>query len=60
MHVDDIYTLFDCISALKKKGEMLEIANISRDCEGIYECVAQNGILPNAHRRVTVTVLCEF
>ncbi|XP_045216150.2 opioid-binding protein/cell adhesion molecule homolog [Mercenaria mercenaria] len=38
-------------------GEVLILHNISRYCDGIYECNAENGVLPMATRKFEVTVL---
>ena len=40
-------------------GEELKIHNISRYCEDVYECVADNGIGTEAKREMKVTVQCK-
>lgn len=38
-------------------GELLRLNNITRYCDGIYECNAENGVPPISTRRFEVTVL---
>lgn len=38
-------------------GEVLIIHNVTRYCDDIYTCVANNGVPPNSYRKVAVTVL---
>nr|XP_022329416.1 lachesin-like isoform X1 [Crassostrea virginica] len=37
-------------------GMVLQIRNISRYCDDVYQCVATNGVEPSASREMTVTV----
>ncbi|XP_056021894.1 lachesin-like isoform X2 [Ostrea edulis] len=37
-------------------GMVLQIRNISRYCDDVYRCVANNGVEPSASREMTVTV----
>lgn len=41
-------------------GEILIIHNISRYCDGIYECVAFNDVPPAVNRVIGVMVECEY
>ena len=41
-------------------GEILIIHNISRYCDGIYECVAFNDVPPAVNRVISVMVECEY
>lgn len=41
-------------------GEVLIIHNVTRYCDDIYTCVANNGVPPNSYRKVAVTVLCKY
>ncbi|KAK3610192.1 hypothetical protein CHS0354_038830 [Potamilus streckersoni] len=56
------FTYLDsCIYSLKPKGigtagEMLVIHNVSRYCDGIYECVAYNEVGPAVTRQIKVFV----
>ncbi|XP_055897710.1 lachesin-like isoform X2 [Biomphalaria glabrata] len=38
-------------------GELLQIKNISKNCADYYECVADNGVSPNAIQTFKVTVI---
>lgn len=42
------------------KGEMIIISNVSRYCDDIYECVADNGVPPAVSRQMRVTVECKY
>ncbi len=48
------------ISGIGMKGEMIIIQNVSRYCDDIYECVADNGVPPAVSRQMRVTVECEY
>ena len=41
-------------------GEFLIIHNISRYCDGIYECVAFNDVPPAVNKDIKVEVECKF
>ncbi|XP_052281236.1 neuronal growth regulator 1-like [Dreissena polymorpha] len=41
-------------------GEILRIHNMSRDCGGTYECVADNGVGEKAIRRINIAVNCKY
>lgn len=41
-------------------GETLIIHNITRYCDGIYECVAFNDVPPAVNRVISVMVECEY
>lgn len=41
-------------------GEYLIIHNISRYCDGIYECVAFNDVPPAVNKDIKVEVECKF
>lgn len=41
-------------------GEVVIIQNVSRFCDDIYECVANNGILQPVSRQIRVSVQCKF
>ena len=41
-------------------GETVVIKNVSRYCDDIYECVADNGVPPAVSRQMRVTVECEY
>ncbi|XP_060555528.1 opioid-binding protein/cell adhesion molecule homolog [Ruditapes philippinarum] len=43
-------------SIIGEEGEALRIHNISRYCEDVYECVANNDIEPTASKRMKVSV----
>jgi neuronal growth regulator 1 len=47
--------LFSVIGA---DGEALKIHNISRYCDDVYECVANNDIEPAASQIMKVSVQC--
>ena len=50
-----------CIVVIQdNKGEMIIIANVSRYCDDIYECVADNGVPPAVSRQMRVTVECKL
>ena len=40
-------------------GNHIVIDEVSRDCNGIYECVADNGIPPAASRVMNLNVECK-
>ncbi len=48
------------ISGIGMKGEMIIIQNVSRYCDDIYECVADNGVPPAVSRQMRVTVECKY
>ena len=47
-------------AAIGEEGEALKIYNISRYCEDVYECVANNNIEPDASKRMKVNVECKY
>ena len=47
-----------CISAIGAPGDVLFIYNISRYCDGIYECVASNGVQEAVSKEIQVEVQC--
>ena len=49
----------DFVTVIGYDGMVLQIRNISRYCDDIYQCVATNGVEPSASREMTVTVHCK-
>jgi len=47
-------------AGINPAGEMLVIHNISRYCDGTYECVAYNDVDPAVTRKIKVFVECEY
>ena len=47
------------VAGIGMKGEMIIIQNVSRYCDDIYECVADNGVPPAQSRQMRVTVECK-
>jgi len=41
-------------------GEMLVIHNVSRYCDGVYECMAFNDVPPAVQREMKVEVECQY
>ena len=41
------------------EGEILVIHNISRYCDGVYQCLASNDVPPNVEMETTVIVECK-
>ena len=41
-------------------GEVIIIKNVSRYCDDVYECVADNGVPPAVSRQMRVTVECKY
>lgn len=52
------WSFYCYVSVIGDPGEALKIYNISRYCEDVYECVANNDIEPGASQRMKVTVEC--
>ena len=40
-------------------GRVLVIPSIQREDDAVFECIADNGIQPTGHSRVTVNVHCK-
>ncbi|CAC5401270.1 HNT [Mytilus coruscus] len=51
-----VYSKIEKKEALGNPGEILVIHNISRNCDGIYECVASNGIGNDVSKEIYVDV----
>ena len=48
-----------CVAGIGMEGEILVIHNISRYCDGVYQCLASNDVPPNVEMETTVIVECK-
>ncbi|KAH3841641.1 hypothetical protein DPMN_115114 [Dreissena polymorpha] len=55
-----IMTMIHLLTGIGSDGEILRIHNMSRDCGGTYECVADNGVGEKAIRRINIAVNCKY
>ena len=51
---------FTFILGIGTTGEVLIIHNVSRYCDGTYECVAYNNVEPAVTRQIKVFVECKY
>lgn len=56
---------FDCLlrdyffEGIGMEGEILVIHNVSRFCDGVYQCVASNDVPPAVEMETKVIVECK-
>lgn len=46
--------------AIGAPGEILVIHNITRYCDGLYECVASNGVGDAVSKEINIEVQCKY
>lgn len=64
-YVNQFMISFDCLlrdyffEGIGMEGEILVIHNVSRFCDGVYQCVASNDVPPAVEMETKVTVECK-
>ena len=47
------------VTEINLTGETLVLENVTRHCDDVYQCIADNGVNTRVHRTMKVTVQCK-